>query len=70
MVTLSTPEPLKLNAVAKPTPASLAETGISAKPELPVSKVIVTVLYELSPIDSVISVTALPVYFIYHEPEY
>jgi hypothetical protein len=32
MVTLSTPEPLKLNAVAKPTPASLAETGISAKP--------------------------------------
>ena len=32
IVTLSTPEPLKLNAVAKPTPASLAETGISARP--------------------------------------
>jgi len=28
IVTLSTPEPLKLNAVAKPTPASLADTGI------------------------------------------
>ena len=28
IVILSTPEPLKLNAVAKPTPASLADTGI------------------------------------------